>query len=195
VNGLAVVTFTVKDSVTGSPVSGAYALLICTFAGGGTVPYDGYSDANGVVSIDVNGNLPVLYWSVEKSGYKKAEGSGAPPSTVNLEPVTPPATYTLTISATSGGITDPSPGSYAYTAGASVTVTAVASSGYTFNHWELDGANVGAVNPITVVMDRDHGLHAVFSAVTPKPSMLPILVAIGLGGLVIGGYYLSKRKP
>jgi hypothetical protein len=87
---LAVVTFTVKDSVSGTPVAGAYVSLICNFAGGGTIPYDGYSDANGVVSIDVNGNVPVLYWSVEKSGYKKAGGSGAPPSTVNLEPITPP---------------------------------------------------------------------------------------------------------
>jgi hypothetical protein len=195
VNGLAVVTFTVKDSVTGSPVAGAYALLSCTVPGVGIVPFDGHSSTNGVVSININDATSVASWSVTKSGYRDVGGTGTPPATVYLEPVTPPATYTLTISATDGGTTDPSPGSYTYTAGTSVTVTATPSSGYTFNHWELDGANVGAANPITVVMDRDHSLHAVFSAVTPKPSRLPILVAIGLGAIAIGGlYYLSKRR-
>jgi len=195
---LAVVTFTVKDSVSRAPVAGAYALLSCVIPGVGIVPFDGYSNTNGVVSIDIDDATSVASWSVTKSGYRDAGGTGTPPATVNLEPVAPPATHTLTISATDGGTTDPSPGSYTYTAGASVTVTAVPSSGYTFNRWELDGANVGAANPIAVVMDRNHSLRAVFSAVTPppKPSMLPILVAVGLGAAAIGGlcYYLSKRR-
>jgi hypothetical protein len=188
---LSVVTFTVKDSVTKTPIPSAYALLTCTFPGGGTIPFDGHSDANGVVEIDVNGFVPVLYWSVEKSDYQKASGSGTPPSTVYLEPITPPATYTLTISTTDGGTTEPSPGSYTYPAETSVTVKAIPSSGYAFNHWELDGANVGATNPITVKMDRNHSLHAVFSAAPPrKPSTLPILVAIGVALII--GYLVAK---
>jgi hypothetical protein len=87
---MTVITFTVKDSITGTSVADAYVHLVCNFAGGGTIPYDGHSDANGVVSIDINRNTPVLYWSVEKSGYQKASGSGTPPSIVNLEPTTSP---------------------------------------------------------------------------------------------------------
>jgi hypothetical protein len=104
---MTVVTFTVKDSVTGAPIAGAYAYLVCTFAGGGTIPYNGYSDSNGVVSIDIDGNVPVIGWSVSKSGYQTATGSGTPPSIVNLVPTVPPppsyggstATKTITVSA------------------------------------------------------------------------------------------------
>jgi len=68
---------------------------------------------------------------------------------------------TLTISASSGGTTTPDPGICAYGYGSSVSVTASAYSGYTFNYWILDGAtNYG--NPITVTMNSDHTLKAYF---------------------------------
>jgi len=69
--------------------------------------------------------------------------------------------YTLTISATAGGTTDPAPGSYVYDEGTEVTVTAIPDEFYEFDHWELDGA-VRSENPIDVLMDADHTLHAVF---------------------------------
>jgi len=83
-------------------------------------------------------------------------------------PVAPPVTYTLTITATAGGTTDPAPGSYTYDKDTVVTVTAIADTGYVFNHWELDGVDVGTENPINVTMDADHALHAVFTT-TPPP--------------------------
>lgn len=67
----------------------------------------------------------------------------------------------LTIAASSGGTTSPSPGSRAYSYGSSVTVTASAYSGYAFDYWILDGATKYA-NPITVTMDADHSLKAYF---------------------------------
>jgi hypothetical protein len=87
---MTVVTFTVKDANTQAPIAGAYCMLACTFSGGGTVPFDGYSDSNGVVSIDIDGFAPVVAWSVTASGYEPASGSGQPPATVLLTSTTPP---------------------------------------------------------------------------------------------------------
>jgi hypothetical protein len=80
----------------------------------------------------------------------------------------PPAEYTLTITAATGGTTSPAPGSYSYTEGASVTVTAIPDPGYKFANWLLDGA-ANTENPITITMDTDHTLEAVFEYVPPPP--------------------------
>jgi len=78
--------------------------------------------------------------------------------------------YTLTISSTAGGTTDPSPGSHSYPADTVVRVTAYPVSGYRFVRWELDGVPK-TMNPIDVPMDSDHSLHAVFEAIPPGPSL------------------------
>jgi parallel beta-helix repeat protein len=70
--------------------------------------------------------------------------------------------YTLTILSSTGGTTDPTPGVYTYAAGSNISVTAIPDTNYAFDHWELDGANIGVTNPITVTMDTNHTLHAVF---------------------------------
>jgi hypothetical protein len=83
--------------------------------------------------------------------------------------------YYLTIVATTGGTTNPVPGTYPYGYGTEVSVNATASSGYTFDHWTLDTADVGATNPYTVLMNMNHTLKAFFKPV-PRP---------------VGGYSLS----
>ena len=77
-----------------------------------------------------------------------------------------PKTYTLTISVSplSGGTTSPAPGTYEYEEGASVTVRAYSNSGYRFAYWLLDGERAGTSPTITVVMDGDHALTAVFES-------------------------------
>jgi hypothetical protein len=89
---------------------------------------------------------------------------------------TPIITYTLTITTTAGGTTNPSPGTSTHTAGTLVPVTATPNSGYIFDHWELDGVNVGSVNPYTVTMNKDHTLKAVFASAP------------------VGGYSISLTK-
>jgi hypothetical protein len=84
-------------------------------------------------------------------------------------PPPPPTQYTLNITATTGGTTSPSVGTYNYNEGDMVNVTATASSGYSFDHWELDGINIGSVNPTTVTMDTNHTLLAVFAEIPPPP--------------------------
>jgi hypothetical protein len=71
--------------------------------------------------------------------------------------------YTLTITTTAGGTTDPEPGTYNYTAGLTVQVTALPNANYIFDHWELDNVDVGSANPYTVTMNKNHMLKAVFS--------------------------------
>jgi hypothetical protein len=86
----------------------------------------------------------------------------------------PPITHNLTIEATPGGTTNPAPGTRSYPEGSTVTVTAIPGTGYMLDHWELDGTNVGAVNPITIIMDKDHTLRAIFSAMPPGTGILEV---------------------
>jgi hypothetical protein len=69
--------------------------------------------------------------------------------------------YVLTITATAGGTTNPTPGTHNYPALTLLSVTAIPGANYLFDHWELDGVN-STENPINVTMDQDHTLHAVF---------------------------------
>jgi len=71
------------------------------------------------------------------------------------------STYTLTITTTTGGTTNPAPETYTYACGSSVQVTAIPNTDYVFDHWELDGS-WNYSNPITVMMNSNHALHAVF---------------------------------
>jgi len=72
--------------------------------------------------------------------------------------------YTLTISAGTGGTTDPVPGNYTHDAGTQVTVTAQPNSGYKFNGWS--GAVTGTTNPVTITMDGDKSITASFATIT-----------------------------
>jgi len=110
----------------------------------------------------------------------------------------PPPTYSLTITTTAGGTTDPAPGTYSYTANSTVQVTAIPDTNYLFDHWELDTVNVGSANPYTVLMDNNHTLKAVFTYSPPQPSlsasMSPLSASILAGqsvtftSTVSGGY-------
>jgi len=75
-----------------------------------------------------------------------------------------PGTRTLTLSATSGGTTTPAPGSHLYDFGTQVSVTATANTGYQFSRWGVDAS--GASNPITITMDSDKSVTAIFTAIS-----------------------------
>jgi len=77
--------------------------------------------------------------------------------------------YTLTITSTTGGSTNPSPGPHSYEEGTVVSVEASPSTGYVFDLWVLDGSNVGSDNLISVTMDEDHTLHAIFGEASSPP--------------------------
>jgi len=73
----------------------------------------------------------------------------------------------LTISATTGGTTDPSPGTYTHDSGIQVSVQAIPNSGYQFSGWSGDVS--GMTNPITITMDSDKSVIANFEAIPPLP--------------------------
>lgn len=69
--------------------------------------------------------------------------------------------HQLTIACGSSGTTDPAPGTYSYTHGSSVTVTAIPNPNYALSFWLLDGQiHYREENPITFTMDFDHFLSA-----------------------------------
>jgi len=70
-------------------------------------------------------------------------------------------TYSLTITAGSGGTTDPSPGNYTYDEGTEVAITAKPDSGYEFSGWSGDAS--GTTNPITITMDSNKSIKANFT--------------------------------
>jgi uncharacterized repeat protein (TIGR02543 family) len=86
---------------------------------------------------------------------------------------------TLTIAVSTGGTTDPAPGTYTYSAGSAVSVKATASGGYSFAGWS--GAATGAANPVTVTMDADKTLTATFTE-TPQSA------SINVGGPATGSF-------
>jgi len=99
-------------------------------------------------------------------------------------------TYTLTITATPGGTTSPVPGAHVYSSGTDVQATAIPSSGYVFDHWELNSINVGSANPYTVTMNANHSLHAVFKEAPMPPTTvggyaLPINIDLGISSSLI----------
>jgi hypothetical protein len=87
-------------------------------------------------------------------GYFEISKPGGPP---------PPSGFTLTITSSSGGSTNPAPGDHSYSQGSTAPVQAIPNTGYSFDHWDLDNANVGSANPYSVTMDSNHTLKAVFN--------------------------------
>ncbi|MEM3726079.1 MAG: PKD domain-containing protein, partial [Candidatus Bathyarchaeia archaeon] len=136
--------------------------------GGTTDPTHGtYTYTNGTyasVTAIPSTHYLLSYWLLDGN----PAGSANPISVLmtddhTLQPIFVLRNYTLTITATAGGTTNPAPGVYIYSGGANVQVTASAGAGYKFDHWVLDGSPAGSASPITVLMDSNHSLEAVFA--------------------------------
>ena len=96
--------------------------------------------------------------------------TNATPQSTNISPRTTDASstllcpgYALTISKTTGGTTDPAPGSHTYNNGTEVTITAIPDSGYEFSGWSGDAT--GTTNPIMITMDSEKSIKANFSTI------------------------------
>lgn len=106
-------------------------------------------------------------------------------------------TLKLQIASVAGGTTNPPSGTYIHGMNEIVGVTVTAASGFTFDHWELDGTIVSREPTYTVTVDDDHVLTPVFVAVTPPPYEL--YAAIGIVAVVaIAGWAAAlmwRRRP
>lgn len=154
---------------------GPYDLTITATSGGTTEPAPG-THAYGCGSyIDVNAIPDPCYvfdhWQFDGNDV----GSDNPYSVLMDSNHTLDAVFfpVLTITSTLGGTTEPSPGTHPYPGGSTVEVTAIPEECYLLDYWELDGNDVDANNPYSVVMDSNHTLHAVFyrvKACFPTPA-------------------------
>jgi hypothetical protein len=75
--------------------------------------------------------------------------------------------FTLTITAGTGGTTNPAPGTYTYDEGTSVSIQAVPAAAYQFDSWTGDVS--GSVNPVTIVMNGNKAVRANFTRVVKPP--------------------------
>ena len=168
-----------------------------------TIPGEGWYDQSQSVRLTaptVSG-YTFQYWDVDGT----PQGTGVTTITVTMNaPHTATAhytpqvtTYRLKIETTTGGTTNPAPGTYSYAAGSQVQVTAIPSNGYVFDHWELNGTNVGTTTTYTVTMNANYVLKAFFKA-APKPltvSISPVSASILLGQQVTFTSTVSGGTP
>jgi hypothetical protein len=151
-------------------VSPTYTLTITSTPGGSTTP------VGGSYTIDRGQTQQVT--AIPSTGYRFSKWllNGVDAGSSNQITVTMNQDYSLqavfakvhmlTITTTSGGSTSPASGVHMKDEGQTVQVVATPSSGYIFANWILDGANAGSANPISVLMNADHNLNAVFDAQT-----------------------------
>ena len=141
-----------------------YTLTVSSATGGSTNTTTGMYYQNVVnVLATPSTNYYLDHWLLNGTDV----GSNNPYAvTMNNNYVIQPVFYpnTLTISSTNGGSTNTTTGNYTY--GQTAVVKATASPGYYFDHWQLDGNNVGSNDPISVTMYRSHTLQAVFAPLT-----------------------------
>jgi hypothetical protein len=92
-------------------------------------------------------------------------------------------TYTLTIDSNGSGATNPATGSYTYTEGASVSVTATPAATWKFDRWE--GDVTGSTNPLQLGMTRDYSLTAVFTKIPLEVKSLAPTEGLSIGGTAL----------
>jgi hypothetical protein len=138
---------------------------------GTTSPGTGTQTYNQEVNVQVLAS-PASGWGFDRWILDGSNMSRANPYTVSMYKnhtiqavftQNPTQNFNLTIEAPTGsGSTSIITGTHNYTQGTSLNVTATPASGWTFDHWELDGTNIGSVNPYTVTMNVNHKLKASF---------------------------------
>jgi hypothetical protein len=85
--------------------------------------------------------------------------------------------YTLTISSSGSGSTNPSSGAYTYASRTPVTLTATPASGWQFSGWS--GDFTGSQNPATITMNSNKSVTAIFIQQNTTPSP-PTIVDVGI---------------
>jgi hypothetical protein len=103
---------------------------------------------------------------------------------------TAPAPVSLSVVSSGGGQVSLNPSGGSYTPGTTVTLTALADSGYSFTGWS--GALGGSANPATLLMDANKSVFASFS---PAAAQYSVTVQPATGGSVTlspaGGVYAA----
>jgi hypothetical protein len=178
-----------------------YALSIIGSGGGTTNPVPGTYEADegttATVTAVPNNGYMFVNWLLD--GINKTENPINILMNMNhsITPtfeVSPPEKRYLTIVAINGQ-TNPAQGTYEYDVNSSVPVTATPNSGYKFKEWLLDNVQAGTQPFITVTMDVNHTVVAMFEEVTPPVQAgFPIwIIPVALIGMSVV-YMISKKK-
>jgi hypothetical protein len=155
-----------------------YELTVSTVGSGTTSVSSGWYDEGETVSADAQ---PSTGWTLDHWELDGVNVGDADPRSVTMNAdhtltavfVQIPQ-HTLTIAVTGSGSTSPAPGTAAYDEGDVVSVDAQPTAGWTLDHWERDGVNVGTADPYSVTMNTDHTLTAVFVEIPPTQYQLTI---------------------
>jgi hypothetical protein len=170
------VTYTV--AVSASPSAGG------TVSGGGMFA----SGSSATVTATASSGYTFTNWTVNGSAVS-ALSSYSFTLTTNINLVANftanPVTYTIAVSASpSAGGTVSGGGTFA--SGSSQTVTATASTGYTFTNWTVNGSAVGALNKYSFTLTTNINLVANFTA-SPVTYTIAVSASPSAGGTVGGG--------
>jgi predicted ester cyclase len=134
--------------------SAGYAFDYSTFFGGGSKeePWD--------IAVDTYGAVYITGWtqSVDFPIRNSVQQSYAGGDDAFITKIC--LTYSLTISTSRGGSTDPKPGKDDFYDGCKIMIKAIPDKGYSFSHWSGDVS--GKTNPLTVTMDSDKSIKANF---------------------------------
>jgi hypothetical protein len=178
-----------------------HSLFIGSGLGGTTSPVAGiYQYAEGstvTVAAIPNSGYRFLNWTLDGANRTEnpinvlmnADHSIDP--TFEVLPPPPPEKHYLTIVAVNGQ-TNPAQGTYECLINTSVPITATPNSGYKFKEWLLDNVQAGTQPFITVMMDVNHTVVAMFEKVIQAgfPIWVIPVALIGMGAL----YLVSKKK-
>ncbi len=166
---LAGFNFTVRDSITGVPISG----VLCVIHAGpdGTGDADSVlTGATGKAGIDAIWFAP-RSWSVSKEGYLNQTSNRME---VNIDVALVPTVieYTVRIFSSRGGFTTPKGEITRIKPGFRLSVKATPLTGYAFSHWTYKGLEAGSQNPETFLIDRNAiTIDAIFTDLpVPPPS-------------------------
>jgi len=177
-----------------------YTLTVDAGSGGG-IEINGTTPSSYPATYTFAEGTSVNLEAVPASGYSFANWSGDLSGSDNPTTITmdsdkevvahftqiPQITYTLTVdvSPNSGMVTlEPSQPAGGYVAGTEVTLTAVASEGYKFDHW--GGSIVSSEDTITITMDSDKEITASFTEVASSTFPWAWVVAgVAVVGLLV----------
>lgn len=165
--------------------------------GSATSPNPGWSDVNNIKArigdgvIGIMEALPGSSWGNTIATLNTQLASSTLKTCGGTTPTKPK--YTLTVTSPTNGTIALSPAGGTYDSGASVTVTATASTGYVFSAWT--GASTSTTSPVTIVMNDAKTIGATFTSSTkPKPKYTLTVTTPANGTIALnpaGGTYDS----
>ena len=94
--------------------------------------------------------------------------------TIDRNTVSPVVNYGLAIDVQGSGTTNPTVGTYQYSEGTIVNVSATPTIGWQFSGWLRNGTDYGSANPCAITMDANYSLTAMFTEIPPVQYQLHV---------------------